>query len=200
MLKSIQKYLIISVFSLVFISCNSLKIPGEKIDDKAENYQTSHFTKAEKEDLYQAEIIAFDKNLKGILAVKNYGENHKRIALVSKLGNTIFDFEFKENKSEINYIIDDLDRKIIREKLKKYFELLANTAYKINKTYQTESGKILKSKLQGKSVFLYFDEAEKLYKIRQASIFKEKVEIKLEENNKLIFQSKELPIEMIFVR
>src|SRR5699024_11717482 len=104
MLKSIQKYLIISVFSLVFISCNSLKIPGEKIDDKAENYQTSHFTKAEKEDLYQAEIIAFDKNLKGILAVKNYGENHKRIALVSKLGNTIFRSEERRVGKECRYV------------------------------------------------------------------------------------------------
>lgn len=197
MLKSIRIFLIISFLSFAFTACNSLKIPGKKVENKIENYEITPFSTTE-ENIFQAEIIAFERTLKGNLAVKNYAENHQRLALVSSLGNTLLDMEIKDHKVEIKYIIDDLDKNIIRYKLKKYFGLLMNSNYKIKKTHQTSEGKILRSKFQGKPIFLYLDSAEKLYKIRQASRFKEKVEIQIKENNQVIFQSKELPIQMEF--
>ena len=200
MFKLIRVFLIISLFSFSISSCKHYRVEGKQITSDKETFTVPYFNTLQKEYLYHADINVFGNVLSGILVVKKLENGRKRLALLSEFGNTLLDFEFVEDKVNVIYIMDDLNKKIVVKKLKKYFQLLVHSEYEIRKSFEIEGRKTHISKLQGKRIFLNLDTHGELSDIRQASIFRNKVGIQFygdtEYADSIQFKSYELPINI----
>ena len=198
MFKLIRVFLIISLYFISLSSCKHYRVEGTKITTEKETYTVPFFNTAQKEYFYNADIKVFGNTFSGILVVKKLENNSKRLALLSEFGNTLLDFEFVNGKVNVIYIMEDLNKRIVVKKLKKYFQLLVNSEYKIRKTFDTEGGKTYISKLQGKRIFLNLDDTNQLTDLKQASVFRNKVGIQfygdLEYADSIEFNSFELPV------
>lgn len=177
MLRLIQVFSIISIFIFLLSSCANQRISGENTAITKAVYTVPYFNIDQKEYLYNANIKAFDNSFKGILAVKILGEEHKRLALLSDFGNTLLDLEFDHGNVKVNYIMDDLNKRMIRNKFKKYLQLLVHSDYEIKKMFKSEEQTVIQSKFQGKRIFLYIDDNNRLTQLKQASLFKDKIDI-----------------------
>lgn len=204
MLKLIRVFSIISLLLFIASSCKHYKVGGEQMISIKDSYTVSYFNTTEREYLYNAKINVFGNDLSGILVVKKLSNDRKRLALLSEFGNTLLDFEFVEDEVNVKYIMDDLNKRIIISKLKKYFQLLVHSEFDIKKSFDLEKGKTHISKFQGKRIFLNVAENNHLNELRQASIFRNKVSIHYYGNEEyadsILFVSKELPIEMRFLK
>src|SRR5690554_7239314 len=198
MFKLIRVFLIISLISFLSSSCKHYRVEGTVIESKKAEFIIPYFNTPQKEYLYNAKLNVFGNDLSGILVVKQLESGQKRLALLSEFGDTLLDFEFVKDKVNVIYIMEDLNKKIIVKKLKKYFQLLVHSEFKVEKRYDLEEGEIQISKLQGKRIFLSLNEDVELINLRQASIFKSKVEISYFGDNEyadsIAFKSLELPI------
>lgn len=198
MFKLIRVFLIINLFAFSISSCKHYRVEGNKITSDKETYTVPYFNTSQKEYFYHADINVFGNALSGILVVKKLENGRKRLAVLSEFGNTLLDFEFVDNKVNVIYIIDDLNKKIVVKRLKKYFQLLVHSEYEIRKTYDVEGGKTHISRLQRKRIFLNLDTHGELRDLRQASVFRNKVGIQFygdtEYSDSIHFKSFELPI------
>jgi hypothetical protein len=196
------KSLIISCI-LVVASCQQYRVVGKKITPEATNLTIPYFDKNNFDYLYTAKININKNDLNGIFVVKKIDENSKRIALLSDFGNTIFDFEYVDGKFNLKYIIEDLNKRIVIQKLKKYFELIIKSNYTIKSTYENEGELIHISKIKSKRVKIA--ETNNVYnKVEKVSRLKIKAEVLFYSNSSLadsiLFKSFEFPLEMKFYR
>lgn len=192
-----------SIISLVFLfaSCKHLKIDGSLIQSESDTYTVPFFNSENAEYLYASKINVYGNSINGLLVIKKIGEGHKRLALLTDFGNTLLDIEFIGEEIKVNYVVEDLNKKVIINQLKKNFQLLLHSDYQVNEVYKVESGKVLTSKFQKKHVFLYLDAEGNLTRLRQANSVKNKIEIKYfgEDINadSIVFSSFQLPLEVI---
>lgn len=203
MFKSIRLFFLISTSFFLLNSCSHYALQGV-VEKEDILYSVSYFSGIDSEYLFNARIDAFKNEVGGICVIKNLGENQHRVALLSDFGNTLLDFEFIGEKVIVHYVIEDLNKKIIVNKLKKYFQLLLNSEYKVKKSIKDAEIIVYQSKLQGKRIFIRLNEDLELQSIRQASAFKNKTKIDFYGTESHIdsmhFKSFELPIEMKFIR
>jgi hypothetical protein len=159
-----------------------------------------YFNETNFEYLYSGKIEAYGNSLSGILVVKKISDTQKRVALLSDFGNTLMDFKIENGETEVNYILDDLNKKIIVKKLKRYFELLVNSNYPVEAIYQKDGNKIYTSELQSKRIKLFEKASGSIQQVKQVSRLKEKVDIKYfstsEVADSIHFKSNEIPFEM----
>lgn len=198
-------HLIISVFiGSIFFSCKTYKGGGEFFEKPEEmNLIIPYFDITGKEYLYNALIYAFGKELKGILVVRKINEEEKRVALITNFGNTLLDFRIAGDKVELMYAIDDLNKKLIIKKLKKYFHFLVNAEYDITSVYRQNNDLIYISSFQSKQIFIYKTEGQTRDSLKMAGRWKEKADLVFygkKENvaDSIRFISQEIPFGMRF--
>jgi len=112
-----------------------------------------------------------------MFVAKRINQQEHRIVLTSDLGNTLFDMTIAKDKHQLNYIMQDLNKKIIINTLVKDFRTLTQVNYPI--TYQDSSSRKFLSKMDGKRYFLDLNDQGKLTKIETASKYKPKLKIQL---------------------
>lgn len=194
---------VFSIISLIFLStsCKHLKVDGERVEVDGNVFEVPYFNEDDKDYLYSAKIIAYGNEMSGLLVIKKIGHEHKRLALLTDFGNTLLDMEFVNEEIKINYVVEDLDRKLILNQLKKNFQLLLHSKYLLKQRYKIDEGEVLTSEFQKKHVFLHVSEKGYLKKLIQAGTFKKKAEINYSGENKtaelIHFTSNKLPLEVI---
>ena len=85
--------------------------------------------------LYRATITTYGHTFSGLLAAKITADNAWRVALTTDFGNTLFDFEKKEGRVEVNYALPDLNRKVIINTLIADFQKLLQTHFVVIQKY-----------------------------------------------------------------
>ena len=91
-----------------------------------------------------------------------------------------------------NFILEDLDKKIIVNTLQKDFKLLITESAEVLEQYASEGNRIYRTKSGNRFNFYFFkDEDSSFYKIVQTSKSKEKVTI--------VFNSEEDPAQQITI-
>ncbi len=172
-----MRILVISLF-FVLVGCASYPLKnGFSPNDLERNEITNpYFSDTTKDYIYKTQVSAFDKNFGGILAIKKLGEEHHRLVFTTEMGNTIFDFTFKENEFIVNKILKELDRKILVNILKRDFLAMITQKAKIQKTYKKES-KTLENGLILSKTHLFLTENGQLLKIIRIGNGREKVVI-----------------------
>lgn len=181
MRKSKSLFLIINLYLvLVFTSCGSKNIAKHLKPVTLDRviYEASYFSNPEIDYVYKANINVYGNELSGILIAKKINDTTHRVAFTTEFGNKLLDFEISETNFKLNSIVDELNKKILINTLKKDFRLILRSNYLIKEQLENEKSKVYKS-ADGKNFnYLYINKLdEKLYKIVAASKRKEKIQI-----------------------
>jgi hypothetical protein len=74
--------------------------------------------------VYKCQMDIYKNHVSGILIIKKISETTHRVALTSDFGNKLIDFEVSDNDFKLNYVLPDLDKKIVINFLKNDFQQL----------------------------------------------------------------------------
>jgi len=185
MQKWMIRFLLISFFSVLLFSCKSYEIANAvKKEASVKELKNLYFANPETDYVYKAHIEVYGNKLSGIFIAKRMNDSIHRVVFTTDFGNTLLDFELSETDFKVNYILDDLNRKIIVNTLRDDFRLLLKVDYEIEETLEDEEFLIYKS--EDKKRFNYFlvsKKDNKLVKLINASKRKEKVIFKFASKN-----------------
>lgn len=177
MQKLTMRFLLTSFFALLLFSCKSYEIKGvTKKESQEAVYKNNYFSNPETDYVYKARIEVYGNQLSGIFIAKKISDTVHRVVFTTEFGNTLFDFEMGEDSFKVNYILEDLNRKIIVNTLKKDFQLLLKSNHKAQEVFENDEFIIYKSKDNNR--YNYFFESKKdnkLIKLLHTSKTKEKV-------------------------
>jgi|688.fasta_scaffold261249_3 hypothetical protein len=199
--KSLTTKLSLILLTLVLFSCRNYGAQGELVSKDNKTVVVPYFDELGFEYHYSAKVVAYDKTLNGILVVKKMSENQKRVVLLSDFGNTLFDFEFSNGKAKVIYVMDNLNKKLLLNKLLLYFDFLTKSDYLSFAEYRVDGESVFLSKLRGKRVKICVPKFSTMY-LAMMSRSRIKAEIVFFAQDKfadsISFESKELPVHMFF--
>ncbi|WP_410879143.1 hypothetical protein [Myroides sp. DW712] len=174
-----KKLLLIS-FALLFLSsCKSYYGPNTRKEEYTKGVFTvanTYFATVGEEHIFRAHIQVFKKELSGLLVVKRMDEHLHRVVLTSDFGNTLFDFSiYKDKPYAINYVMPDLDKKIILNFLAKDFSYLVEDTYTLNAKATQRDTTVYKGLYKKKKTFVVVNQQEEVTEVIAASARKPKI-------------------------
>lgn len=173
-----QKFLILFLISLLgFSSCKTFELTdSQPITSDKKTVENRYFESPEIDYVYRSKIEVYGKQISGILIIKKITETSHRVALTSDFGNKLMDFEISEKEFKVNYVIPDLDKKMVKKFLERDFRLLLKNQYSVIKSFENPTSKIYLSKEGNQHYYLHFNkENELLSKIVLIENKKEKI-------------------------
>ena len=185
-----MRYLLISLCFLCF-GCASFSKKNNFIDvATTSNVYNPYFANPNQDYIYKANIEVYDNTFGGIFIVKKIAEQHHRIVFTTEMGNKLFDFTFNKDNFTVNYILDDFNKKILINILKKDFKILITEKPEIKNTYKGNNQTIFETNIQGKKY--YYFKKDNLTQIIRANRSKEKVQFLFTDINKNIAKQIEI--------
>lgn len=174
MQKLMIRYLLISAFFTLFISCKSYQVQDAvSVDNSLQFVQNQYFSDVSLDYVYKTHIEIYGNKMGGIFIAKRINDSIHRMVLTTDFGNKLLDFEISENSFKVNFIIDNLDKKIIINTLRDDFRTLLQVNSKVFKTYKRNNEVIFQTE---NNAYYYFDEVSRnLTKIIKTNKRKEKV-------------------------
>lgn len=174
MQKLMIRYLLISAFFTLFISCKSYQVQDAvSVDNSLQFVQNQYFSDVSLDYVYKTHIEIYGNKMGGIFIAKRINDSIHRMVLTTDFGNKLLDFEISENSFKVNFIIDNLDKKIIINTLRDDFRTLLQVNSKVFKTYKRNNEVIYQTEY---NAYYYFDEVSRnLTKIIKTNKRKEKV-------------------------
>tara|TARA_R110002167_G_scaffold163242_13_gene360002 strand:- start:821 stop:1390 length:570 start_codon:yes stop_codon:yes gene_type:complete len=133
-----------------------------------------YFSDTAKDYIYKAKIAAFDKVFGGILIIKKLGDADHRIVFTTEMGNTIFDFSMMGTEIKVNRILEEMDRKLLINVLKKDFTALIKETSIAEKNFISEGERIADTHIANMRHYYHFNKGQ-LHKIVRTNNGKEKV-------------------------
>lgn len=106
----------------------------------------------------------YTNHVSGILIIKKISETTHRVVLTSDFGNKLIDFEISEDDFKLNYVLPDLDKKIVINFLRNDFQQLLKQKYPVTESFENENSKIYLSKMDKKGYYLFFNKENNLLK------------------------------------
>lgn len=106
----------------------------------------------------------YKNHVSGILILKKINETTHRVVLTSDFGNKLIDFEISNDDFKLNYVLPDLDKKIVINFLKNDFQQLLKRQYHVTESFENENSKIYLSKVDKKIYYLFFNKENGLLK------------------------------------
>lgn len=185
MQKWMRRFLLISLLSVFAVSCKTYQIENAvKRNLTVSEYKNSYFSDPEKDYVYKAHIEVYGKQLSGIFIAKRISEAVHRVVFTTDFGNTLLDFELSETDFKVNYIQDDLDRKVIVNTLRDDFRLLLKVDHQVQEVFENEDCMIYKSADKDRYNYFFEDKEDKrLVQVINASKSKKKVIIGFDSKN-----------------
>lgn len=174
MQKLMIRYLLISAFFTLFISCKSYQVQDAvSVDNSLQFVQNQYFSDVSLDYVYKTHIEIYGNKMGGIFIAKRINDSIHRMVLTTDFGNKLLDFEVSENSFKVNFVIDNLDKKIIINTLRDDFRTLLQVNSKVFKTYKRNNEVIYQTE---NNAYYYFDEVSRnLTKIIKTNKRKEKV-------------------------
>jgi hypothetical protein len=176
----------LSSFCLLFIACGSYsKKQNFQIEESLNSsIHNSYFSDETKDYVYKANIAVYDNHFSGIFIVKKIAEANHRIVFTTEMGNKIFDFSFIGDLFKVNYIIEDMNKALLLNILKKDFTALVQEKLQVIESYSLKGSLVYETEILNKKHF-YF-KTEQLDKIVRIGNGKEKVAFLFSEINDTI--------------
>lgn len=171
--------LLFSLLLLLSLSSCSSYFVGTKQEYKASEVvvKNPYFANLKQEYLFRGTVKFYKKELTGMFVVKRIDANEHRMVFTTDLGNTFFDFSISKNGYKVNYILDDINKKIIIKTLINDFRYLVQVQYPSDFENKQQNGTTYISLQNGKRVFLQENEDNQLLQIQIATKQKAKVSI-----------------------
>jgi hypothetical protein len=180
------------IIVLFFASCSSVNVVKdyESVSIEKQFFQNTYFNNSEIDYVYKANISVYGNNLTGIFIAKKIDRTTHRVVFTTEFGNKLFDIEISETEFKINYIVDELNKKILINTLKTDFRLLFKTDFLVSEQYQNNTYKVIKSTDNNNFNYLFFTTSNnKLDKIIHTTKTKEKISISFSSENNIFAQN-----------
>lgn len=169
-----MRYLL-SSFCLLFIACGSYskKHDFQIVKSLNSHIRNSYFSDETKDYVYKANITVYDNDFSGIFIVKKIDEANYRIVFTTEIGNKVFNFSFINDTFKVNNIIEDMNKALLINILKKDFSALVKEKLPVIKSYSLQDTLVYETVILNKKHF-YF-KTQQLNKIIRVANGKEKV-------------------------
>lgn len=171
-----MRFLLISLVFVVLVGCATYpnKYQLTLKEDTTQVYKNSYFSDPEIDYVYKAQIDVYDKHFGGIFIVKKIAAKEHRVVFTTEMGSKILDFSFKDDDFSVNYILEELNKKILINLLRKDFKTLITEEFNNEALYSKDEVNIVATTLLKKKHYYYY-ESKSLKKIIKAKRAKEKV-------------------------
>ncbi|RAR71535.1 hypothetical protein [Flavobacterium aciduliphilum] len=164
MQKLTTRFLVTSLLLIVLVSCKSYQIEGaNKVASAITNFQNLYFSNPETDYVYKAHIEVYGNDLSGVFVVKKINDSIHRVVLTTDFGNKLLDFEVSETDFKINYVVENLNKKIVINTLKKDFVLLLKANHKVDEVFENGTSIIFKSNEGNRTNFFYENSDDNQY-------------------------------------
>lgn len=152
-----MRYLLISI-ALLALSCGSYPKKQNLAASSTQKALTiPYFANPDIDYIYKANIDFLDKHFGGLLIIKKTDLKSHRIVFTTEMGNKIFDFSFINNDFQVNFIPEELNRKIVLKILEQDFRVLICKEPKIVKSYVLVGNPVLEGIINGKVHYFFIN-------------------------------------------
>ncbi len=157
-----------SIVIFLFASCASNKVVK---DYKAVPLETSvfevpYFSNQAIDYVYKANITVYGNELTGIFIAKKISDTTHRVVFTTEFGNKLLDFEISETDYKVNFILEELDKKLLINTLVTDFRLLLRSHYTAKNQFDNSEERIYETLDKNKMNYLFVSKAtNKLSKI-----------------------------------
>lgn len=158
-----RRFLLLSFLcSLILISicsCKTFKLENAEplpLHKSFQQPQNLYFTSSQ-DYVYKCQMEIFGNDISGILIIKKISETVHRVVMTSDFGNKMIDFEISENDFKLNYVLPDLDKKLVINFLKNDFQELLRQKYTLTERFENTQSIIDISKIGKKTHYLFFN-------------------------------------------
>lgn len=159
----LQSFLYSSVF-LLLVSCKSYQLKDVKSVSNTEKTVENLYFSSKEDHVYKCQMDIYKNHVSGILIIKKISDTTHRVVMTSDFGNKMIDFEISENDFKLNYVLADLDKKMVINFLKNDFQELLRQKYPVNESFENDNSKIYLSRIDKKSYYLFFNKENNLLK------------------------------------
>lgn len=164
MLQFLRQNLTYSLILLLAVSCKSYQLTDVKRVSTTEKTVENLYFSSSEDYVYKCQMDIYKNHVSGILIIKKLNETTHRVALTSDFGNKLIDFEVSDNDFKLNYVLPDLDKKIVINFLKNDFQQLLKRQYPVSESFENDNAKIYLSKIDNKAYYLFFNKENNLLK------------------------------------
>src|SRR5690606_7251474 len=117
-----------------------------------------------KDYVYKARIMVQKKEFGGLFIVKKLGPDRHRVVFTTEMGNKILDFSFDGDRFIVNYLLEEMDKRILVNILKRDFKALITEDLGISRAFKKNNLKIFEAKNDRKKYYYFYnnDQLEKI--------------------------------------
>ena len=163
------RFLLSSLLVLTLISCGPKVTKGLEVPVSREKIGSPYFSDLSKDYVYKAKLDIYGNYFGGILIVKKISEAKHRVVFTTEFGSKIFDFLYDGDTFTKNFILPDLDKKIIVNTLEKDFRILITEKKDVVSQYQYSEYNVFETaKSDGGNLFSENVASKQLYSIANA--------------------------------
>lgn len=162
MLRFLRQNLLYSLILVLAVSCKTYQLTDVKpVSTTEKTVENLYFSSAE-DYVYKCQMDIYKNHISGILIIKKISETTHRVVMTSDFGNKMIDFEISENDFKLNYVLADLDKKMVINFLKNDFQELLRQKYPVAESFENENFSIFRSELDKKKYYLSFNKENSL--------------------------------------
>jgi len=123
-----------SILVLVLSSCSTNKVVQDYtiIPLEKKSLEVPYFANPTMDYVYKANISIYGNELTGIFIAKKINDTTHRVVFTTEFGNKLMDLEISETDFKVNFILEELDRKIVVNTLTNDFRLLLRNHFTIS--------------------------------------------------------------------
>lgn len=184
-------FLTISSCLLLLSSCAVKTVEGfEQKETALKSYTAKYFSDPAKDYVYKAQISVYGRDFGGIFIAKKINDTLYRAAFTTEFGNKLFDFEVTDNSFKVNYILEELNKKIIVNTLKRDFMLLLKKHHDVAQQYESPQNTVYKSNDGKRFNYIFTDKTSgRLSRLVNATKSKEKTIITYNAESDILAQN-----------
>lgn len=170
-----MRYLLIS-FCFFLMGCASYPDKNNFVKNKVSDsdLKNIYFSDKNQDYVYKANIDLYNKHFGGVFIVKKITDNNHRVVFTTEMGNKIFDFSFINEDFKVNYILQDINKKILIHILKKDFKVLIEESPLFLNSYTFNNYIVFETEIYNKKHY-YYTINNQIHKIIRSGKGKEKV-------------------------
>ena len=169
-----------SILVLVLSSCSTNKVVQDytTVPLEKKSFEVPYFSNPAMDYVYKANITVYGNELTGIFIAKKINDTTHRIVFTTEFGNKLMDFEISETDFKVNFILPELDRKIVVNTLITDFRLLLRSHYFISEQFDNQENSVFVALDDDKMNYLFVSKpTNRLSKIVHASKRKEIIKL-----------------------
>jgi hypothetical protein len=169
-----------SILVLVLSSCSTNKVVQDytTIPLEKKSLEVPYFSNPAIDYVYKANITVYGNELTGIFIAKKINDTTHRVVFTTEFGNKLMDFEISETDFKVNFILEELDRKMVVNTLVNDFRLLLRRHYTISERFENNDNNVYKALDKDKMNYLFVSKStNKIFRIIHASKRKELINL-----------------------